>query len=109
MSSTCSRGIAPRLVSEPVRVKVLVTGSAGFIGSHVAHRLLDRGDTVIGIDNLNDYYDVALKEARLARLTPRARFANHRIDITDRAAFSRVYAAVRPDRVVHLAAQAGVR
>ncbi len=90
-------------------MKVLVTGSAGFIGSHVAHRLLDRGDTVVGVDNLNDYYDVALKRARLERLTPRPGFADERIDITDRQAFTRIWEQHRPDRVVHLAAQAGVR
>jgi UDP-glucuronate 4-epimerase len=90
-------------------VKVLVTGSAGFIGSHVAARLLDRGDVVVGIDNLNDYYDVSLKEARLARLVGRPRFSNERVDISDAAAVCGVIERARPDRVVHLAAQAGVR
>ena len=90
-------------------MKVLVTGSAGFIGSHVATRLLDRGDAVVGIDNLNDYYDVALKKARLARLVGRPGFADERVDITDTAALSRVLERERPNRIVHLAAQAGVR
>jgi UDP-glucuronate 4-epimerase len=90
-------------------MKVLVTGSAGFIGYHVAERLLARGDTVIGIDNLNDYYDVALKEARLARLLPHARFSERRIDVADRDALLRVFEQDAPERVVHLAAQAGVR
>jgi len=90
-------------------VKVLVTGTAGFIGSFVAKRLLERGDTVIGIDNLNDYYDVALKRARLARLTAHNHFCDERIDITDAPALTEVFRRQRPDRVVHLAAQAGVR
>jgi len=90
-------------------VKVLVTGTAGFIGSHVAARLLDRGDTLVGIDNLNDYYDVSLKKARLARLVGRPGYSFERVDITDAPALRRVLERTRPDRVVHLAAQAGVR
>jgi len=90
-------------------MKVLVTGAAGFIGSHVAHRLLDRGDTVVGLDNLNAYYDVSLKEARLARLTPRAGFAFHKLDLADRAGMAEMFAGEGFDGVVHLAAQAGVR
>ncbi len=90
-------------------MKVLVTGSAGFIGSHLATQLLDRGDTVVGIDNLNDYYDVALKKARLERLLDRTGFQNETIDITDQSAFRAAFERERPDRVVHLAAQAGVR
>lgn len=90
-------------------MKILVTGAAGFIGSHLAGRLLARGDEVVGIDNLNDYYDVSLKEARLARLAPDPRFAIVREDIADRAAMDRVFAAHRFDAVVNLAAQAGVR
>ena len=90
-------------------MKVLVTGSAGFIGSHVAARLLDRGDTVVGVDNLNDYYDVSLKKARLARLVGRPGYSDERVDITDAPALRRVLVGARPDRVVHLAAQAGVR
>ncbi len=90
-------------------MKVLVTGSAGFIGSHVVVKLLARGDTVVGVDNLNDYYDVSLKRARLARLVGRPGFQNEAIDIADQRAFKEVYQSERPDRVVHLAAQAGVR
>jgi UDP-glucuronate 4-epimerase len=90
-------------------MRVLITGAAGFIGSTTAHKLLDRGDEVVGVDNLNDYYDVALKEARLKRLTCRAGFDFHRVDISDKSAFDAVFAAMRPDRVIHLAAQAGVR
>ena len=90
-------------------MKVLVTGAAGFIGSAVAERLLARGEDVVGIDNLNAYYDPHLKEARLERVRQRAPFENKRIDIADRAAMDAVFDATRPDRVVHLAAQAGVR
>jgi len=90
-------------------MRVLVTGAAGFIGSFTSHRLLDRGDEVVGIDNLNDYYDVTLKEARLGRLKGRSGFVFERMDIEDRAAMDRLFAALKPDRVVHLAAQAGVR
>lgn len=90
-------------------MKVLVTGSAGFIGSHVAERLLARGDSVVGVDNLNDYYDVALKQARLDRLVGEAQFRNERIDIVDQSALKKVFERERPDRIVHLAAQAGVR
>ncbi len=90
-------------------MKILVTGTAGFIGSHLAHRLLDRGDEVIGVDNLNDYYDVNLKKARLARLTVKTGFTEVRQDIADRAAMAALFAEHKPERVVHLAAQAGVR
>ena len=90
-------------------MRVIVTGAAGFIGSHVVHRLLDRGDEVVGIDNLNDYYDIALKEARLARLSARDGFTFERLDIADRAGVNRVFGEAESDRVVHLAAQAGVR
>jgi len=86
-----------------------VTGAAGFIGSHVAHLLLDRGDRVVGLDNLNDYYDPTLKEARLARLAPRSGFSFERVDVADAAALTRVFKDHAIDRVVHLAAQAGVR
>jgi UDP-glucuronate 4-epimerase len=88
---------------------ILVTGVAGFIGYHVARALLKRGDTVIGIDNLNDYYDVHLKEARLAQLTPDKRFQFVKMDIADREAVATLFATHQIERVVHLAAQAGVR
>ena len=88
---------------------ILVTGSAGFIGSHVAHRLLDRGDTVVGLDNLNAYYDPTLKQARLARLEAREGYRHAFIDLADREAMARLFAEAKPDRVIHLAAQAGVR
>ncbi|MDX1588912.1 MAG: NAD-dependent epimerase [Oleiphilaceae bacterium] len=90
-------------------MRVLVTGTAGFIGSHVALRLLARGEEVIGVDNVNDYYDVNLKEARLARLTGDPGFTQERVDVADRGAMERIFAEYRPERVVHLAAQAGVR
>jgi len=88
---------------------VLVTGAAGFIGAAVAARLLERGDTVCGIDNLNDYYDPTLKRARLALLTARPGFRFERIDVADRQAMSEVFSGHRFDALVHLAAQAGVR
>lgn len=87
----------------------LVTGSAGFIGYHVAERLLARGDSVIGVDNFNDYYDVGLKEARHARLTGQPGFSFHRLDLADRTAVSELFSSEKPTRVIHLAAQAGVR
>lgn len=90
-------------------MKFLVTGTAGFIGSHVAHILLDRGDEVVGIDNVNDYYDVNLKEARLARLKVKPGFTEARIDLEDRVAVEEVFKTHKPQRVIHLAAQAGVR
>lgn len=90
-------------------MKVLVTGAAGFIGMHVAQRLLARDDTVLGIDNLNDYYDPKLKHARLAQLTPHAGFKFELMDIADRSAIANLFDREKFDRVVHLAAQAGVR
>jgi UDP-glucuronate 4-epimerase len=89
--------------------KILVTGAAGFIGFHVSRRLLERGDEVVGVDNLNDYYDPSLKEARLALLREFPRFAFERINIHDADAMSHCFASHRPARVVNLAAQAGVR
>ncbi len=90
-------------------MKILVTGAAGFIGMHVARRLLDRGDNVIGIDNLNDYYDPKLKQSRLDGLTPYANFRFLKIDIADSVALNKLFAAEKIQRVIHLAAQAGVR
>jgi UDP-glucuronate 4-epimerase len=90
-------------------MKILVTGTAGFIGSHLAMRLLERGDSVIGLDNLSDYYDVNLKKARLARFTDHPNYTHVHADLVDRAAIEAVFAAHKPQRVVNLAAQAGVR
>jgi UDP-glucuronate 4-epimerase len=90
-------------------MRVLVTGAAGFIGSHVTIRLLDRGDEVVGLDNLNDYYSVSLKRDRLARLEPRRGFSFEQMDVADRQRLPRLIEEGRFDGVVHLAAQAGVR
>lgn len=90
-------------------MKVLITGSAGFIGNALTLRLLERGDEVIGVDNLNDYYDVSLKKARLARVRDHHRFTEVREDIADRAAMEKTFREHQPQRVVNLAAQAGVR
>ena len=90
-------------------MRILVTGTAGFIGSTLAIRLLDRGDEVIGVDNVNDYYDPMLKEARLARLLDYDRFTEVRISIEDRERMDAVFKKYQPQRVVNLAAQAGVR
>ena len=90
-------------------MKVLVTGAAGFIGAALSHRLLDRGDSVSGIDNLTPYYDVSLKKARLARLTERPNFRFHLMDIADRESCAKIFPAEKPAVVVNLAAQAGVR
>jgi UDP-glucuronate 4-epimerase len=89
--------------------KILVTGAAGFIGYHTATRLLERGDTVVGLDCLSDYYDVTLKEARLARLTPHKNFRFEHLDVADRVRIPALFAREKFDRVIHLAAQAGVR
>jgi UDP-glucuronate 4-epimerase len=90
-------------------MKILVTGTAGFIGSHVALRLLERGDEVIGIDNLSDYYDVNLKKARLARFMDHPNYTHVAADLADRAAIEATFATHQPQRVINLAAQAGVR
>ncbi len=90
-------------------MRILITGTAGFIGAALAHKLLDRGDEVIGIDNVNDYYDVNLKEARLARLTSRPGFTEIRASLEDRDTIAGAFSRYRPQRVVNLAAQAGVR
>jgi UDP-glucuronate 4-epimerase len=90
-------------------MKVLVTGSAGFIGSALTLRLLDRGDRIIGIDNHNDYYDQSLKEARLARHINHPNYTHLRIDLSDRKAIEECFKTHKPQRVVNLAAQAGVR
>ena len=90
-------------------MKILLTGAAGFIGMTTSLRLLARGDELVGLDNLNDYYDVTLKERRLARLTPHSNFRFVKMDVADRPAMEQLFAAEKFDRVIHLAAQAGVR
>src|SRR3989442_14263413 len=95
-----------RTMNSPV---VLVTGAAGFIGFHVAKRLLERGDHVLGLDNLNDYYDVRLKEARVAQLKSFELFRFLKMDLTDREALATLFSSQPIHEVVHLAAQAGVR
>lgn len=96
-------------MTAPESKTVIVTGAAGFIGSYVAAALLDRGDRVLGVDNLNDYYDVGLKRARLARLENRPGFRFVEADVSDRDKIPALFADAAPDGVVHLAAQAGVR
>ena len=89
--------------------RIMLTGAAGFIGYHLAQRLLERGDEVVGVDDLNPYYDVSLKEARLERLQTRHEFDFHRLNVADREGMAALFEEVRPPVVVHLAAQAGVR
>ena len=90
-------------------MKILLTGAAGFIGMTTSLRLLARGDEVVGLDNLNDYYDVQLQRDRLARLQPHANFRFVKLDVADRDGMATLFAAEKFDRVIHLAAQAGVR
>lgn len=90
-------------------MKILVTGAAGFIGMHTALRFLKRGDEVIGVDNLNSYYDVNLKKARLAKLNDYENFSFYKINIADRTQVQKLFESERPVKVIHLAAQAGVR
>src|SRR5690606_34354768 len=111
-SSARSPATASTAASDPqpdIRMRVLVTGAAGFIGSHLSHRLIERGDEVLGYDNLNNYYDPALKQARLERLLPRPGFSFVQGSLEDRGTLERAFANFRPQRVVNLAAQAGVR
>lgn len=90
-------------------MKIIVTGAAGFIGAGVSSALLNRGDSVIGIDNLNEYYDIKLKQDRLSLLTPDKNFKFIKADISDKDQISEIFEKNHPQRVVHLAAQAGVR
>ena len=90
-------------------MKFLITGAAGFIGFHTSQYLLDRGDIVIGVDNINDYYDPSLKEARLSQLKNNDRFNFYKIDIIDKDAVNTIFEAESPEYIIHLAAQAGVR
>ncbi len=90
-------------------MKILVTGAAGFIGYHTSQAFLTRGDEVVGIDNMNDYYDVSLKEDRLAELSPHARFTFLHLDVANREGMAELFKTHQFDRVIHLAAQAGVR
>jgi UDP-glucuronate 4-epimerase len=95
--------------SSHIMKKILVTGAAGFIGYHLSRRLLEEGRDVVGLDNMNDYYDPVLKEARLSQLTPYVNFKTVRKDLSERAAMEELFVAERFDGVINLAAQAGVR
>ena len=90
-------------------MRILVTGVAGFIGAHTAKALLKRGDEVVGIDNFNPYYDQALKQARLAEVESHPNFEFHAADLVDKKALTDLYRRIQPDRIIHLAAQPGVR
>ncbi|MCP4230136.1 MAG: NAD-dependent epimerase/dehydratase family protein, partial [bacterium] len=90
-------------------MKILVTGAAGFIGFHTSRKLLERGDEVVGLDNFNDYYDVSLKEGRTKLLEAYGNFEMVRMDLADRPGIESLFAAQKFDKVVNLAAQAGVR
>ena len=90
-------------------MKILVTGTAGFIGAAVAEALLERGEEVIGVDNMSDYYDVSLKQARLERISPSPNYQHFRFDLADTKKTLDLFETERPQRVIHLAAQAGVR
>ncbi len=90
-------------------MKILVTGAAGFIGFHTARQLLERGDTVVGLDNFNDYYDVGLKNSRAAILNDHAQFKMARLDLADRDGMEKLFKAEGFEKVIHLAAQEGVR
>ena len=90
-------------------MKKIITGVAGFIGFHIAKYYLEHGDTIVGIDNLNDYYDPTLKEARLCQLNNYNNFNFHKIDIVDKKEIDTIFKKESPEYVIHLAAQAGVR
>ena len=99
----------PALLREQLALKILVTGAAGFIGYHVVRRLLEDGFNVVGLDNLSDYYDVALKQSRLELLLAQQAFSFHKADISDRESLNRLFQDMKFDVVINLAAQAGVR